>query len=52
MKMKGSRKYCISTIVDGSDDGMLWNGSEKVRHSSRKCEEDDGSDYEVGCYKQ
>jgi len=50
--MKGFRKYCISTIVDGSDDGMLWNGSEGVRHSSRKCKEVDDTDYEVGRYKQ
>jgi hypothetical protein len=50
--VKGFRKYCISTIVDGSDDGMLWNGSEEVRHSSSQCEEDDFTDYEVGCNKQ
>jgi len=52
MMVKGFRKYCISTIVDGSDDGMLWNGSEEVRNSSSKCEEDEGTDYEVGRYKQ
>jgi hypothetical protein len=52
MMVKGFRKYCISTIVNGSDDGMLWNGSEEVRHSSSKCVEDDGTDCEVGRYKK
>jgi hypothetical protein len=52
MMVKGFRKYCISSTVDRSDDGILWNGCEEVRHSSSKCEKDDGTDYEVGHYKQ
>ena len=27
--MKGFKKCCISNAVDGTDDGMLWNGSEE-----------------------
>jgi hypothetical protein len=27
--VKGFKKCCISNAVDGTDDGMLWNGSER-----------------------
>jgi hypothetical protein len=27
--LKGVKKCCISTAVDGTDDDMLWNGSEE-----------------------
>jgi hypothetical protein len=27
--VKGFKKCCISTVVDGTDDGMLWNGSQE-----------------------
>ena len=27
--VKGFKKCCISSAVDGTDDGMLWNGSEE-----------------------
>jgi hypothetical protein len=27
--VKGFKKRCISTAVDGTDDDMLWNGSEE-----------------------
>ena len=27
--MKGFRKCCISNAMDGTDDDMLWNGSEE-----------------------
>jgi len=26
--VKGFKKCCISSAVDGTDDGMLWNDSE------------------------
>ena len=27
--MKGVKKCCISSAVDGTDDDMLWDGSEE-----------------------
>jgi hypothetical protein len=40
--VKGFKKCCISTVVDETDDDMLWNGSEE------ECEEDKGTDCEDG----
>ena len=31
-------------LVDGTDDGMLWNGSEEDGHVRSECEEDEGTD--------
>ena len=28
VSVKGFKKCCISNAVDGTDDDMLWNGSE------------------------
>ena len=33
--------------MDGTDDDMLWNGSEEDGNKS-ECEEDEGTDYEDG----
>jgi hypothetical protein len=30
----------------GTDDGMLWNGSEEDRNVRSECEEDEGTNYE------
>ena len=46
--MKGFKKYSISTAVDGTDDDMLWNGSEEDTNARSKCEEDAGTDYSDG----
>jgi len=27
MTVKGFKKCCVSNAADGTDDGMLWNGS-------------------------
>jgi len=27
--VKGFKKCCISNVVDGTDDGMLWNGGQE-----------------------
>ena len=27
--MKGFKKCCISNVVDGTDDDMLWNGGQE-----------------------
>jgi len=34
--------------VDGSDDNMLWNGSEGVQNVRSECEEDTDTDCEDG----
>ena len=39
---------CISNVVDGTDDDMLWNGSEEGENVRGECEEDEGTDYENG----
>jgi hypothetical protein len=44
---KGFKKYCISIAVDETD-GMLWNGSAEVGNIRSGCEEDEGTDCEVG----
>jgi len=46
--MKGCKKCCISSALDGSDDYMLWNGSEEEGDVSGECEEDEGTDCEDG----
>ena len=46
--MKGFKKCCISSAVDGTDNGMLWNGSVEVRNVRSECEEDEGTDCEDG----
>ena len=45
--MKGFKKCCISSGLDGTDD-MLWNGSEENLDVSSECEEYEGTDCEVG----
>jgi hypothetical protein len=35
--VKSFKKFCVSSVVDGTDDGMLWN----VRG---ECEGDEGTD--------
>jgi len=39
--VKGFKKCCICSVVDGTDDNMLWN-------VSSECEEDEGTDCEDG----
>jgi len=43
--VKGFKKSCISNAVDGTDDDLLWNGSEEVGNVSAG-EEGEGSDCE------
>ena len=45
VNVKGFQKYCISTAVDGTDDYMLWNGSEEDWNVRSECEGDEGTDY-------
>ena len=48
MILKGFKKCCISNAVDGTDDNMLWNGSEEVGDVRAKCGEGEGTDCEDG----
>jgi hypothetical protein len=42
--VKGFKKCCISSAVDETNVGMLWNGSEEVANIRSECEDDGGSD--------
>jgi hypothetical protein len=42
--LKGFKKCCMSSAVDGTDGDMLWNGSEEDRNVGSECEEDEGTD--------
>ena len=46
--MKGFKKCCISNVVDGTDDDVLWNCSEEDGNVRSECEEDKGTDCEDG----
>ena len=38
----------VTVRVDGTDDDMLWNGSEEVGNVRSECKEDAGTDCEDG----
>jgi hypothetical protein len=44
--VKGFKKCCISNAKDGTDSGMLWNGTAKDRKVRSWCEEDEGTECE------
>jgi len=46
--VKCFKKCCISTAVDGTDDDMLWNGSEQDGNIRSECVEDEDTDCEGG----
>ena len=46
--VKGFKKCCLSNVVDGTDDDMLWNGSAGDVHVRTEREEDEGTDCEDG----
>jgi len=46
--VKGFKKCCISSAVDGTDNGILWNDSAEVGNVRIECEEDEGTDCEDG----
>jgi hypothetical protein len=41
--VKGFKECCMSGAVDGTDDDMLWNGSEGDGNVRGECEEDEGA---------
>ena len=45
--MKGCKKCCISSAMAGTDDNLLWNGSEEGGNVS-ECEGDEGTGCEDG----
>jgi hypothetical protein len=46
--VKGFKKCCISSTVDGTDDDMLWNDSEEDWYVMNECEEDESTYCEDG----
>ena len=46
--MKGFKKHCISNVVDGTDDDVLWNCNEEDGNVRSEREEDEGTDCEDG----
>jgi len=46
--VKDFKKSCISNAVDGTDDDLLWNGSEEDGNVRSAGEEGEGSDCEDG----
>jgi hypothetical protein len=43
--VKGFKKCCISSVVDGTDDDVLWNCSEEDWNGRSECEKDEGTDW-------
>ena len=39
---------CIECHGNGTNDDMLWNGSEEVENARSECEEDEGNDCKDG----
>jgi hypothetical protein len=48
LTLQGFKKCCISNRVDGTDDDMLWNGSQENGNVRSDCEKDEGTDCEDG----
>jgi len=46
--VKGFKKCCTSSGMDGTDDDVLWNGSEQCGDVRSECEGDEGIDCEDG----
>jgi len=46
--VKGVKKCCISSVMDRTDDDILWNGTEGDWNVRSECEEDEGTDCEDG----
>jgi hypothetical protein len=46
--VKGFKKCCVSSALDGIDDAVLWNDTEEDVNIRSECEEDEGTDCEDG----
>jgi hypothetical protein len=42
--VNGFKKCCTSNAVEGTDVGMLWDGSKEHEDVRRECEEGEGTD--------
>jgi len=43
--VKGVKKCCISNVVDGTHDDILWNDSEESGNATIECVEDEGTEW-------
>ena len=41
MTVKCFKKCCVFNAVDGTEDDMLWNGSEEDGNARSECEKDE-----------
>jgi hypothetical protein len=46
--VKGFKKWCVTNEMDGTDDDMLWKGSEEDGNVRSECVEDEGTECEDG----
>jgi len=46
--VKGFKKCCVSNAVSGTDNRMLWKGSEEDGNVRSECEKSEGTDCEDG----
>jgi hypothetical protein len=46
--VKGFKKCCMCSAVEGTGGDMLWNGGEGVGNVRCECGEDEGTDCEDG----
>jgi len=46
--VKGFRKCCIFSALNGTDDGMSWNGIKENENVRSECAEDEDTDCEDG----
>jgi hypothetical protein len=44
--LKGFKKCCVSSAMDGTEDDVLWNDSEGDGNVRSECEEEEGTDCE------
>lgn len=42
--LKGLKKCCTSNAMRGTEDDLLWNGTEEDGNASSQCEEDEGTE--------
>jgi hypothetical protein len=46
--VKGFKRCCMCNAIGGTDDSMLWKGSEEDGNVRNECEEDEGTVCEDG----
>jgi hypothetical protein len=48
LTVRGFKNCCVSYVVDGTDDVVLWNACEEGGNVTSECEEDESTDCEDG----